>query len=162
MSENSEEIIAEVSPSWGRRVLGLVSLWGLGLLVFYLSLSESHAFGWQVLLLAIGGGTIYMAELMRRATGLRIELTATEVRDSSGRILAEVSNVESVDRGTFAFKPSNGFLITCKTKAPRVWAPGLWWRNGRRIGIGGITAAPQTKFMAEVLSAMIAERDGQV
>ncbi|MEO9819635.1 MAG: hypothetical protein ABJQ34_08690 [Paracoccaceae bacterium] len=162
MSENSEEILAVVHPSLGRRVLGLASLWGLGLLVFYLTLSEDHAFGWQVLLLAIGAGTIYLAELMRRSTGLRIELTKTGVKDSSGRILAEVSNIQSIDKGTFAFKPSNGFLITCKTKAPRVWAPGLWWRNGRRVGIGGITAAPQTKFMAEILSAMIAERDNQI
>lgn len=162
MSENNEEILATINASWGRRLLGLASLWGLGLLVFYLTLSQSHAFGWQVLLLAISGGTFYVAEKMRRATGFQIELTPTVVRDSSGRILADVSDIQAVDRGTFAFKPSNGFLITCKTKAPRVWAPGLWWRNGRRIGIGGITAAPQTKFMAEMLSAMIAERDGQL
>ncbi len=162
MPDQDEEILATINASMGRRLLGLGSLWGLGLLVFYLAVSESHAFGWYVFLFAIGAATLWLAEHMRRATALHIELTRTQVRDSSGRILVELSDIQSVDRGTFAFKPSNGFLITSKTKAPRVWAPGLWWRNGRRIGVGGITAAPQAKFMAEMISAMIAERDGLI
>jgi len=32
---------------------------------------------------------------------------------------------------------------------------------GRRIGIGGMTPGSQTKFMSEVLAAMMATRDAQ-
>ncbi len=39
------------------------------------------------------------------------------------------------------------------------WRPGLWWRVGRRIGVGGMTPASQTKFMSEIIAAMIAQRD---
>ena len=65
---------------------------------------------------------------------------------------------EAVDRGVFAFKPSNGFLVRTREKAGNVWAPGLWWRLGRRVGVGGMTASAEAKFMSEILSAMVLQR----
>ena len=67
----------------------------------------------------------------------------------------------SVDRGLFAFKPSNGFVVVLSQGGWRGWAPGLWWRLGRRLGVGGVTSAAQAKAMAEILSIEIARRDGQ-
>jgi len=70
-----------------------------------------------------------------------------------------VADIERVDRGVFAFKPSNGFLVRTREPSARAWRPGLWWRFGRRIGVGGVTSANQTKAMSEILAAMLAERD---
>jgi hypothetical protein len=64
-----------------------------------------------------------------------------------------------VERGAFALKPSNGFTLVMKHKSPRAWAPGIWWRTGYRVGVGGVTAAGQSRFMAEQIALMIARRD---
>lgn len=98
---------------------------------------------------------------MRRVTEHAIELTATELRDSSGECIVMVADIDTLDRGFFAFKPSNGFLIRSRTPGSRVWRPGMWWRFGRRIGIGGVMPAPQTKMMSETLAMLIADQDSQ-
>ena len=128
--------------------------------MLYVAVVNPPAPGWQVFLFVVGGGAIWMAERMRRATSNAIELTRRELRDTRGTVLASVDQIVGVDRGMFAFKPSNGFLLKLTDKAPRSWHPGMWWRLGARIGVGGMTPGHQTKFMAEMISAMIAERDG--
>ncbi|WP_299368316.1 hypothetical protein [uncultured Tateyamaria sp.] len=153
-------VLATITASPGRRILGIGSLWVLSLLVIYVAIVQPPAMGWQLFLFALGGGSIWIAEQMRRATALSLELTMQELRDSSGEVLAKADDIHSIDRGMFAFKPSNGFLLRLSTPAARTWRPGLWWRMGRRVGVGGMTPGHQAKFMAEMISAMIAERDG--
>ena len=157
MSEK-EEVLAVVSASIGRRAIGIGALWVLVFLLFYIALFESPTFGWRLFLVALGGGSFWMAELMRKATSLHLELTMTELRDSSGTCLARIEDIQGMDRGVFAFKPSNGFLLTLSRSAPRTWQPGMWWRIGRRVGVGGMTPGSQTKPMAEIISAIIAQR----
>ena len=106
-------------------------------------------------MLAFGVVMLWQAERLRRSTTVTIELTATELRDSAGTVLARIDEVQSVERGTFAFKPSNGFTLVLNSKKPRAWLPGLWWRFGRRVGVGGVTNAGQAKFMAERINMMI-------
>ena len=155
---SDEEVLARVHASTGRRFLGIGSLWFLALLLIYVAFFKPPALGWQVFLVLLGGGALWLAERMRKATSLSLELTATTLRDSSGDVLAYTDQIESMDRGMFAFKPSNGFLLKTNEKAPNAWRPGLWWRTGRRIGVGGMTPGSQTKTMAEILSAIIAQR----
>lgn len=153
------EILAVVQASMGRRILGLGSLYLLALMVIYVAVVQPPDIGWQVFLFALGGGSIWIAEMMRKATALSLELTKTQLRDSAGTVLADIEDVMSLDRGVFAFKPSNGFLLRLSRSTGRTWQPGLWWRLGNRIGVGGMTPGPQTKFMAEMIAAMIAQRD---
>ena len=153
------EVLATIHSSMGRRVLGIGSLYALSMMVIYVALTQPPALGWQLFLLALGGGSIWIAEQMRRATAYALELTEAELRDTSGVVIARVEDMVSLDRGAFAFKPSNGFLIRLKSGEGRQWRPGMWWRLGARIGVGGMTPGPQTKFMAEMISAMIAQRD---
>lgn len=153
------EILAVIHSSMGRRILGIGSLYALSLMVIYVALTQPPALGWQLFLLVLGGGSIWIAEKMRRATGSALELTAQELRDTSGVLIARVEDMVSLDRGAFAFKPSNGFLIRLTSGDGRTWRPGMWWRIGSRIGVGGMTPGPQTKFMAEMISAMIAQRE---
>ena len=134
-------------------------LGGLGCLVIYVAFIAPPEFMWQVFLIGVGAAAIWMADRMRRSTETRIELTETELRSSDGRVIALVADIENVDRGFFAFKPSNGFVVRVKSKGPRAWCPGVWWRLGRRIGVGGVTAAGQTKAMSEILAMMLAQRN---
>lgn len=159
--ETPSEVLATVQSSQGRRILGIGSLWILSLLVIYVGIAQPPALVWQLFLLVLGGGSIWIAEMMRHATRLRLELTQTELRDSSGVVLARTEDIVAIDRGMFAFKPSNGFLLLMRNSGARGWRPGMWWRLGKRVGIGGMTPGHQTKFMAEMVSAMIAERENE-
>ena len=152
-------VYATVEASGPRRVFAYGVLFGLGALVIYTALARPPAIQWLVFMLAFGVGALWLAERLRRATRLVIELTETDIRDSSGMILATMDELKGVDRGVFAFKPSNGFTLVMNTKRPRGWAPGLWWRLGRRVGVGGVTSAGQSKFMAEQIAFRLNDRD---
>ena len=153
------EVLATVKASVVRRWIGIGTLGILGFLLIYVAFAQPPAFTWQLFLLCVGALALWMADKMRRATERVIELTETELRDSSGAVLAQIGDIESVDRGFFAFKPTHGFLIKMKNPGARAWLPGLWWRVGRRIGVGGVTPGSQTRFMSEMLAAILAQRD---
>lgn len=161
--EDENEVLATVSASTGRRFLGLVSLGVLGVLLIYIAFVRPPELIWQLFLIAVGGIALWMADAMRRATASRVELTPKGLRDADGTVIAAIEDIQSMDRGFFAFKPSNGFLLKLRSGAGegRIWRPGLWWRMGRRIGIGGMTPGNQTKFMSDVLAALLAEREQQ-
>ncbi len=156
---NDDEVLARVSASMGRRILGVTSVGLLGLFLIYIAFTRPPAFGWQIFLLAFGGASLWLADLMRRATAEVIELTETELRDTSGTVIARMDDISGIDRGFFAFKPSNGFLLKTKKPGPRAWRPGLWWRAGRRIGVGGMTPGSQSKAMSEIIAIKLAQRE---
>ena len=160
-SHDDQEVLATARASKGRRFLGLASLSLLGFLLLYIAIARSPDLVWQLFLILIAAAALWCADAMRRGTSTAVELTKTELRDTDGTLIAKVADIQSMDRGFFAFKPSNGFLIKTKTGDARVWRPGLWWRVGRRIGIGGMTPGHQTKFMSEILAALMAQRDPQ-
>lgn len=155
----STDILARVEVSAPRRWIGIVMLGGLGALLLWLAaISGGGGPGLRLFLLGLGALAIWLADTMRRATALHLELTETELRDSSGTVLARVDQIVGIDRGAFALKPSHGFLLKLQTPQPRRWLPGLWWRMARRVGVGGVTPASQTKMMAETIQALIANR----
>ena len=108
---------------------------------------------------AIGLGFIAIAGLMRRSTASALELTDDAWRDADGRVIVRMDEIERIDQGAFAVKPSNGFLLKTNRRVPRGWRLGLWWSLGRRIGVGGMTPANETKLIAEMIRAKLAERD---
>lgn len=155
------EVLATVSASLPRRAFGIGVLLCLGGILIFVGLGRSHeVLFWQIFMLVFGAAVLWLASRMWHATAQRIHLTEAGLFDSEGRELALIDQIAGVERGTFAIKPSNGFVVVLKAARGRAWAPGLWWRSGRRVGIGGVTAAGQTKFMAEMLTALLAQRDG--
>lgn len=154
----SDEIVATIRASEPRRYMGVGMLGMVGALVIYVALSTPPSAGWLVFLLVVGLSSIWLAARMWQATQYIIELTEEELRCSDGNVIARIDDIQSIDRGFFAFKPSNGFLIKTKTPASRIWRPGLWWRFGRQIGVGGVTPGSQSKAMSEILAAMVAMR----
>ena len=160
-SRDENEVLATVAASTGRRLLGLVSLGLLGVLLIYIAFVQPPELVWQAFLIAVGCAALWMADAMRRATASVVELTPLGLRDGDGTVIAPLDDIVGMDRGFFAFKPSNGFLLKLRRGAwgTRMWRPGLWWRMGGRIGIGGMTPGSQTKFMSDVLAAMLAERE---
>ena len=153
------EILATLEASTPRRwfAVGVLSLLGLMLIVLGANTAQA-GFLYQVFLLGIGALAWVEARRLWRATEQALELTRDALRIRCGQIIVATDNIEAVDRGVFAFKPSNGFVLRTREKGPRVWSPGMYWRLGRRIGVGGATAASEAKFMAEIISAILDER----
>ena len=148
-----ENALATIQPSLPRRMVSFVIILSLGGILVYIALATPPAsLFWRFFLLALGIGALVLADKLRRATQQTIIMTDQELFESSGREICSLQDIAGIDRGTFAFKPSNGFLIRTKKPGPRSWAPGLWWRVGRKIGVGGVTGAGEAKFMSELIA----------
>lgn len=158
-SKNAEEVIARVKASSGRRAVGLAMLVALAFMVIYVAIASPPSLGWQVFLIAVGIAALMISQKVFHATQRTLELTRQTLRDDNGVLVAEIDNIRSIDRGAFAFKPSNGFILRLHSAEGRQWHPGLWWRLSRRVGVGGMTPMRETKYMAEMIALMIAERE---
>lgn len=148
-------------PSKPRRIVGAVVQGTLGLLLIWLGLVHPPAaLGWQLFLLGLGVGALMMAQMGWRGSDQGIVLDETGLYQEDGRPIAPIEAIVAVDRALFSFKPSNGFLIRLDRSLGRAWVPGMWWRVGRRVGIGGVVSGADTKVAADALSFMVAQRDG--
>ena len=148
-----------IAPSMPRRALGVGMLATLGLLLVLVALARPpEALGWRLFLLLAGLGALWLARRMWRLSARGLVLTAAGLREAGpdGRWLAPIEAVERVERGTFAFKPSNGFLLRTRTPGPRAWSPGVWWRVGRRVGVGGVLRASEARAAADALHLILA------
>jgi hypothetical protein len=157
----ADEVLAVLKASPPRRVLGVGTVLMLGALAVYVALFEPPGHpGWTAFLIALGLTALWLSNKMRHATMAHLELTRSELRSSTGEVLVRVADVEQLERGALAFKPSNGFMLKLRAGSdagPRRWEPGLWWRMGRRVGIGGVTPGSQARVMAELLTQMMAQ-----
>lgn len=151
-----DEILISVEPSPARRAMAVGVLAALGLLVLAVAFQGQGAPLFQATLIALGLGCVWAADRLRRATADAVELTRAGLRTRSGIELARVEHILRVDRSAFAFKPSQGFVVRLSHAAPRGWAPGLWWRGGRLLGIGGTVPGGQARAMADLLTALVA------
>lgn len=154
------EILVKLEPAPHRRWFGVAMLAGLGGLLLYVAIFSPPTVMLEFLgLLAFAGTFLWSGLRLYRATEVSILLTREGLATSSGEIICAIDDIASTDKGFFAFKPTNGFLIRLKTSAPYHWAPGLWWRVGKRIGIGGVTSPRQAKEMVAIIDLFISERE---
>jgi len=151
----------EVSPS--RRTVGVALQGGLGLFLLYIVAARAGGALWGGLVLAAAGvAMLWFSWRFWRATEGALVLTTEGLFDGSGRKFCGFADIEKVDRGFFAFRPSSGFVILCKTPMARGWAPGLWWAFGHHLGIGGATGRQASKQMADIISVMLTERGDEI
>jgi hypothetical protein len=154
------DVITSIIPSAPRRAFGSAVLYALGGLLIFVAAAQPPSPAGAFVLVTIGALSVFGGWRMWRATAHAIELTEEELRLSDGTLICKTEDIRKIDRSFFAFKPSNGFLVILKTGYPTKWVPGLWWRLGKRIGVGGVTPGSHAKVMADTLHAMLAKRDG--
>lgn len=156
------EVILVVQPTPVRRAVSLLSILAIAGFLTYAGFSDDvDGLVWRIALIAMGVLMLVLAERFYRATAVSLELTREVLRDSAGRELFRIEDLVRVDRGAFAMKPSNGLSVQLKEPGPFTWEPGVWWRIGRRIGIGGATAPSQARAIADAIALIEAERDGR-
>lgn len=154
-----DDVIASLEPSLGRRWFGALSLGALGVVLILAAFVQPPEIWWLKLLTPLLGLLfIWQAQWNLRVTATGLFLTRQGLFDGQGTLICALYNMREVDRGVFAFKPSNGFLVRLVEPEPKGWAPGLYWRLGKRLGIGGATHPAQNKAMAEAIEMLIMER----
>lgn len=160
IEDDDTRVLAELSPAPARWWFGIGIQFLLGVLLLYIAfMFPPRELVFQVLLLVIAGSTILLAERGRRMRFVTVYLSREGLWDSEGRWLARMNQITRVDRGALAFKPSNGFLLRLTDAPGRVWIPGLWWRIGKNVGVGGTTPAGASRFMGELVATLIKERE---
>ena len=151
---DDDEILLSIGPSPVRRIFAVICFVAMAIVLFGLLLQGDPAFLWQVVFAGTAVASLWGAKRLYQGTDDDVELTRTELRLKSGRLLTTIDNVKVVERGPFAFKPSNGFLVRLKEPCGKGWAPGLFWQRGRYLGIGGAINAGHTRAMAEAITAL--------
>lgn len=71
--------------------------------------------------------------------------------DDTGTEICHIDEIAELEKGLHLFKPSSGFVLKLKTKQTLAWSPGLWWRVGHRVGVGGATPGRRAKAMADAI-----------
>jgi hypothetical protein len=151
-----------VRPSPPRLWFSVASLGALGALMLWIALAHPPAeFGWRVFLLLGGGGIGWGAWRLVSLQDRALVLTEAALIDTRHGEICRIAEIAQINRGVFAVKPARGFALTLAARRPRHWVPGLWWRFGRSIGVGGMTGAAETKLMAEMIEAMVAVRSAR-
>ncbi|MFK7877348.1 MAG: hypothetical protein AB8B71_16490 [Paracoccaceae bacterium] len=156
LNPDTDTIHATISVSPVRRGAAYAVQLGLGALLVYAGFAGFAGFVGATFLVVMGVLVLWGAERMRQATRMSLVLTDDGLFDTSGAQLAAMSEITGVSRGAFALKPSNGFALILNAKQPRAWVPGMWWRFGNRVGVGGVTNAGASKFMAEQIALRLA------
>ena len=155
------EVLLAIRPSVVRRWISILAMLAVSGIFLYGGFGDAtEGFVWRSFLVLMGLGLLVLAWRFYHATALTLELTREMLREKDGRILFQLKDVVRVDRGAFSMKPSNGLSIHLTSRAPFSWEPGLWWRYGKRVGIGGATAPSQAKAIADMISLLEAERKG--
>ncbi len=155
------EVLAEIPPRPARRYAAVAMTVILGALVLWIGVAlPQENLAYTVFLVALGAGCLWQARAIWNVSAHTLQLTRTDLREDSGRVLTTIDNVARVDRGAFAFKPASGFLVKLKEPVPPlVYAPGVWWRAGRTLAVGGVTGRQDGKTVADLMIVMLAKRD---
>ena len=150
--------IMRLQASKPRRAIMLAMIALLGAFIVGLGFRMStDQFALKALFVVMGIAIFATLPSLSRASARSLFVTQDGLLDDRGQMLAAATNISGVERGAFAFKPSNGFAIRLHTPAGRAWVPGLWWAQGRRIGVGGLIPAGPAKAAAEILASMTQE-----
>lgn len=154
------EILATLIPSKMRRIFasGLLAILGLSLLYLFAN-QPPTSLPLQIIQVVTGIGLLLQARRLWYATANGVLLREDGIYDLNGVQICAMDNIKDIDRGFLAFKPSNGFLVRLHQPLPRAWAPGMWWRLGRRLGIGGTISAADSKHMADVLAVYLQSKN---
>ena len=153
------DVITTLEPSLGRRWFGAIALGALGILLLVVTFTQPpEGLFLKLVVPLVGVFFVWQAQWNLRVTKHGLYLTKDGLFDAQDTLICPIYNMAEVDRGIFAFKPSNGFLIRLHEPESKGWAPGLYWRLGRRLGIGGATHPSQNKELAQALEVLIMER----
>lgn len=157
-ADDNSDILATASISGVRRWLTIIPGIFAGALLAWYGLNAPFPQIWvNVFAVVVGLVMALGASWLLSATSRGIYLTPKELRDINGALIARISDMKKLERETISYKPAHGFIIVLAEPARSHWSPGVWWRTGQRVGVGGFLHADQTKAMAGAIRSLIAQ-----
>lgn len=136
-----------LAPTVFRTTTGILMMGGLAVLLLRTALTQG--FVSQAVMVAGGLAALALAFAMWRGRGDSLHWTDRGLVDGVGQLIAARDQIVGVDRNPMALKPSNGFTLRMAGPQSRIWQPGLYWRIGRRVGVGGLTSPGVAKALAD-------------
>ena len=156
---NTSDILAELRPSKLRFGVTLVAIAAMGAVLAAMGLTNADVgLGLRTLAILGGIGLVFLAARVTAQGRSAVVLTRDGLFEITGRPICTVQDIANVDRGFTAIRPSTGFSVQLKTRHSAAWSPGLWWRFGKMVGVGGITPPTAGRFMADALATALKER----
>ena len=144
MSQSPPPVLA---PTAFRTATGIAVMAGLALLL--LSAAAAQGAVAQALMIAAALAALALAFAMWRGRSDSLRWTDAGLSDAAGQVIARRDDIVRVERNPIALKPSNGFTLHLARPHARAWQPGLYWRIGRRVGVGGLTSPGVAKALAD-------------
>lgn len=150
------EVVFSLAPAWPRLLLGVTLTGCLSATLIAIALGDQGSGIGRLFFGAGGLGSVFLTARMWRARLTTLELTPEALFETGGgtRVLARIKDIAKVERGALAMKPPAGFVVHLRDTQDRAWVPGLWWRIGRRVGVGGMVGAGQARAMAEFIEIL--------
>lgn len=154
--QDKDKVIAMLAPSPFRRYFGIGGLAALGTIFAYVVMVTGLSSTLATITIVLAAVLSFvLAYRMFVATSDILQLKREGLFTTKNELVAQMDNIEKIELGIFVMKPSNGFLIVLKEPMDRRWQPGLWWRFGHRVGIGGVTSRPEGKAMADAMQILL-------
>lgn len=155
-----EPIVLKAGFVQARRWLGVISL-GLpavlvGIVILQGAITSPQSL---IIVLLIAAAFGWSAYRMWNVPIAGIEFDGSELRTQDGVVIAKLQDIVSVQTGIFALRPSNGFMMVMKDSERVPTRPGIYWRQGRHIGVGGLLQAAEAKAIGRALQFAVAKRD---
>ena len=156
--ETHDENIIYVLPNHRMKFLGGAIFFLLVFLLYTLSeLNNENTLMTFFLLLGLVLLALWFKRFLKRYSKVGFQINSTGLYDLETNLICKIDDIHKVDVSPYTFKSANGFIVFSKTKSKFRSVPGLYWRLGNRISIGGLISKNESKFLSTTLLALIDE-----
>ena len=149
----NEKQLAIINPPVIKRYFFTLLSLILAVLLLYEGVAIYFVSGERLGFILVGLFLLGLTYLFYFNTGKALILYEDRLVSTDGELLFELKNIASIENGLFSFKPSNGVLFRLKEPMRVKWRLGLWWRFGKRVGIGGCTQKSSINLAVEIIKS---------
>ena len=159
MTLNDDQIQYKL-PSHRIKILGLVIFGLLLFLCYTISKIEEDLTLLDFLLIpTIIFLWLCFRKFLKRYSKVGFLINQSGLFNLDGSVICEIGDIERIDVSPYTFKSANGFIVILKTKSSFKSIPGLYWRLGKRISIGGLVSKNESKFLSQTLLGFFHETE---
>ena len=151
MNETIPDVQYEL-PRHRMKILGTIIIGLTIFLVYQLSTLNSEISFLDFLLIPIIIFLLFLFKaFLARYSNVGFLINEIGLFNLDKSLICKIEDIEKVDVSPYTFKAANGFIVLLKTKNSFKAIPGLYWRLGKRISIGGLISKSESKFLSGTL-----------